>query len=90
MAAAEGRTSSVVFQCLETGLWEMKSKGSIPSVAISRYDTACQKRIALAEVNYLLENMKLLIMEDHKMNCKRINKNTTNLYHLLLMGLILL
>ena len=55
-AAAEGRDlSSVAFQCLETGLREMKSKGSIPSVAINRYDLACQKRIALAEVNNLLE-----------------------------------
>ena len=55
-AAAEGRDlSSVAFQCLETGLREMKSKGSIPSIAITRYDSACQKRIALAEVNNLLE-----------------------------------
>ena len=55
-AAAEGRDlSSVAFQCLETGIREMKSKGSIPSVAINRYDSACQKRIALAEVNKLLE-----------------------------------
>tara|TARA_B100000242_G_scaffold173956_1_gene124625 strand:- start:48 stop:545 length:498 start_codon:yes stop_codon:yes gene_type:complete len=55
-AAAEGRDlSSVAFQCLETGIREMKSKGSIPSVAVSRYDSACQKRIALAEVNNLLE-----------------------------------
>tara|TARA_B100000212_G_scaffold31352_1_gene20476 strand:+ start:1505 stop:1999 length:495 start_codon:yes stop_codon:yes gene_type:complete len=55
-AAAEGRDlSSVAFQCLETGLREMKSKGSIPSIAISRYDSACKKRIALAEVNNLLD-----------------------------------
>ena len=55
-AAAEGRDlSSVAFQCLETGIREMKSKGSIPSIAIERYDSACQKRIALAEVNNLLE-----------------------------------
>ena len=47
-AAAEGRDlSSVAFQCLETGLREMKSKGSIPSIAINRYDSACQKRICL-------------------------------------------
>ena len=40
-AAAEGRDlSSVAFQCLETGLREMKSKGSIPSIAISRYNSA--------------------------------------------------
>ena len=55
-AAAEGRDlSSVAFQCLETGLREIKSKGSIPSIAMSRYDSACKKRIALAEVNNLLD-----------------------------------
>ncbi|ABX08694.1 VHS domain-containing protein [Prochlorococcus marinus] len=55
-AAAEGRDlSSVALQCLELGLREMKSKGSIPSIAIERYDIACEKRIALAEVNNLLE-----------------------------------
>ena len=59
-AAAEGRDlSSVAFQCLETGLREMKSKGSIPSIAINRYDSACQKRIALAEVNNLFEKFEL-------------------------------
>ena len=59
-AAAEGRDlSSVAFQCLETGLREMKSKGSIPSIAITRYNSACQKRIALAEVNNLLEKYEL-------------------------------
>ncbi len=59
-AAAEGRDlSSVAFQCLETGLREMKSKGSIPSIAINRYDSACQKRIALAEVNNLLEKYEI-------------------------------
>ena len=59
-AAAEGRDlSSVAFQCLETGIREMKSKGSIPSIAINRYDSACQKRIALAEVNHLLEKYEM-------------------------------
>ena len=59
-AAAEGRDlSSVAFQCLETGLREMKSKGSIPSIAVNRYDSACQKRIALAEVNNLLEKYEI-------------------------------
>jgi len=59
-AAAEGRDlSSVAFQCLETGIREMKSKGSIPSVAVNRYDSACQKRIALAEVNNLLEKYEI-------------------------------
>ena len=51
-AAAEGRDlSSVALQCLEIGLRSMKSKGSIPSAAIERYNSACKKRIALAEVN---------------------------------------
>ena len=59
-AAAEGRDlSSVAFQCLETGIREMKSKGSIPSIAINRYDSACQKRIALAEVNNLLDKYEI-------------------------------
>ena len=55
-AAAEGRDlSSVAFQCLETGISEMKSKGSIPVIAMSRYNSACEKRIALAEINNLFE-----------------------------------
>jgi len=59
-AAAEGRDlSSVAFQCLETGLREIKSKGSIPSIALNRYDSACKKRIALAEVNNLLDKYEL-------------------------------
>ena len=58
-AAAEGRDlSSVAFQCLETGISEIKKKGSIPLVAISRYNSACEKRIALAEVNNLLEKFE--------------------------------
>ena len=58
-AAAEGRDlSSVAFQCLETGLSEMKSKGSIPSIAMTRYNLACEKRIALAEVNNLFEKFE--------------------------------
>ena len=55
-AAAEGRDlSSVAFQCLETGLREMKSKGSLPAVAIDRYDSVCKKRIALAEIINLVD-----------------------------------
>ena len=55
-AAAEGRDlSSVAFQCLETGLREMKSKGSLPAVAIDRYDSVCKKRIALAEISNLVD-----------------------------------
>ena len=55
-AAAEGRDlSSVAFQCLETGLREIKSKGSLPAVAIDRYDSVCNKRIALAEISNLVD-----------------------------------
>ncbi len=51
-AAAEGRDlSSVAMQCMETGLRDLKSKGSIPSAALNRYEIACEKRIALAEAN---------------------------------------
>ncbi|KGG15127.1 MULTISPECIES: VHS domain-containing protein [unclassified Prochlorococcus] len=60
-AAAEGRDlSSVALQCLEIGLRAMKSKGSIPNVAIQRYDDACKKRIALAEVNSIWEEYETL------------------------------
>ena len=63
-AAAEGRDlSSVALQCLELGLRAMKSKGSIPSIAIKRYDTACEKRIALAEINNLWEKQEYLSSE---------------------------
>ena len=59
-AAAEGRDlSSVAFQCLEAGISEVKSKGAIPISAIKRYNSACEKRIALAEVNNLLEKYEL-------------------------------
>ena len=51
-AAAEGRDlSSVALQCLESGLRTMKSTGSIPAVAVKRYNLACEKRIALAELS---------------------------------------
>ena len=33
----------------------MKSKGSLPAVAIDRYDSVCKKRIALAEIINLVE-----------------------------------
>ena len=59
-AAAEGRDlSSVAFQCLETGLREIKSKGSLPAVAIDRYDSVCKKRIALAEISHLVDKYEL-------------------------------
>lgn len=59
-AAAEGRDlSSVALQCLESGLRDMTSRGSIPEIAINRYNSACEKRIALAEINNLLEKFEL-------------------------------
>tara|TARA_Y100001968_G_C18941098_1_gene518758 strand:- start:62 stop:580 length:519 start_codon:yes stop_codon:yes gene_type:complete len=60
-AAAEGRDlSSVALQCLETGLRAIKSKGSIPLAAVKRYDLACEKRIALSEVNNAWEEYEEL------------------------------
>ncbi len=55
-AAAEGRDlSSVALQCIEIGIRELKGKGGIPIAATRRYDNACEKRLALAEVNNLWE-----------------------------------
>ena len=55
-AAAEGRDlSSVAMLCMETGFRDLKSKGSIPSAALKRYEIACEKRIGLAEANNLWE-----------------------------------
>ncbi|KGG12576.1 MULTISPECIES: VHS domain-containing protein [Prochlorococcus] len=63
-AAAEGRDlSSVALQCLETGLRAIQSKGSIPSAAMKRYDIACERRIALAEINNALENYESILVE---------------------------
>ena len=33
----------------------MKSKGSLPAIAIDRYDSVCKRRIALAEINNLVD-----------------------------------
>jgi len=61
-AAAEGRDlSSIALQCLELGLRDMKRKGSIPSSAVERYDIACRKRIALAEVHKTWETQELAL-----------------------------
>ncbi len=60
-AAAEGRDlSSVALQCIEIGLRAMKSKGAIPSVAIERYNSACKRRIALAEISNVWEKYESL------------------------------
>ena len=66
-AAAEGRDlSSIALQCLEIGLREMKSNGGIPNAAIKRYDIACEKRIALAEVNKTLEKHEEEMLSKNK------------------------
>ena len=66
-AAAEGRDlSSIALQCLELGLRDMKSKGSIPSSAIERYDNACKRRIALAEVHKAWEIQELASNSEQK------------------------
>ena len=58
-SAAEGRDlSSVALQCMETGLREIKGRGGLPDAAVQRYDLACEKRIALAEINDLWEKNK--------------------------------
>ena len=63
-AAAEGRDlSSVALQCLENGLRSFKGMGAIPSAAIKRYDVACEKRIALAEINNAWEEYENSILE---------------------------
>ena len=63
-AAAEGRDlSSVALQCLETGLREMKSNGSIPLAAVKRYEIACEKRIALAEANKAWESHEEILLK---------------------------
>ena len=65
-AAAEGRDlSSIALQCLEIGLRSLKSKGSIPSAAIERYDIACQKRIALAEVSNIWERHETIFYQEN-------------------------
>ncbi len=63
-AAAEGRDlSSVALQCLENGLRNFKSEGGIPTSAIRRYEMACEKRIALAEVKEIWEQHERLFLE---------------------------
>ncbi len=63
-AAAEGRDlSSVALQCLENGLRTLKSKGSIPPAAIERYDSVCEKRIALAEINNVWDRYESLTIK---------------------------
>ena len=46
-AQCEGRElTSVVLQCVELSVRQLKSNGSIPAVAIRCYETACEERLA--------------------------------------------
>ncbi|WP_041434719.1 hypothetical protein [Synechococcus sp. CC9605] len=47
-ALCEGRElTSVVLQCVELSVRQLKSNGSIPSAAIRAYDAACDERLAV-------------------------------------------
>ena len=47
-ALCEGRElTSVVLQCVELSVRQLKSNGSIPSAAIHAYEAACDERLAL-------------------------------------------
>tara|TARA_B100000073_G_scaffold158141_1_gene130534 strand:+ start:341 stop:577 length:237 start_codon:yes stop_codon:yes gene_type:complete len=47
-AICEGRElTSVVLQCLELSIRQLKSNGSIPSAAVQKYETACDERLAV-------------------------------------------
>ena len=47
-ALCEGRElTSVVLQCVELSVRQMKSNGSIPAAAIRAYDDACEERLAV-------------------------------------------
>ena len=47
-ALCEGRElTSVVLQCVELSVRQMKSNGSIPAAAIRAYDEACEERLAI-------------------------------------------
>jgi|TARA_X000000950_G_scaffold225823_1_gene272361 hypothetical protein len=47
-ALCEGRElTSVVLQCVELSIRQLKSNGSIPSAAIRNYETACDERLAI-------------------------------------------
>ena len=47
-AICEGRElTSVVLQCLELSIRQLKSNGSIPSAAIQKYEAACDERLAV-------------------------------------------
>ena len=47
-ALSEGRElTSVVLQCVELSVRQMKSNGSSPAAAIRAYDDACEERLAV-------------------------------------------
>jgi hypothetical protein len=47
-ALCEGRElTSVVLQCVELSIRQLKSNGSIPSAAIRAYEGACDERLAI-------------------------------------------
>ena len=46
-ALCEGRETSVVLQCVELSVRQLKSNGSIPSAAIRAYEAACDERLVV-------------------------------------------
>ena len=47
-AISEGRElTSVVLQCVELTVRQLKSNGAIPSAAIRQYESACEERLAV-------------------------------------------
>ena len=50
-ALCEGRElTSVVLQCVELSVRQLKSNGSIPSAAIRAYEKACDERLAIGGI----------------------------------------
>ena len=50
-AICEGRElTSVVLQCVELSVRQLKSNGSIPTAAIHQYEKACDERLAIGRV----------------------------------------
>ena len=48
-AQCEGRElTSVVLQCVELSVRQLKSNGSIPASAVTSYEKACEERLAAA------------------------------------------
>ena len=47
-ALCEGRElTSVVLQCVELSVRQLKSNGSIPTAAVCAYEAACEERLAV-------------------------------------------